>query len=159
MALAPKDQAWSILLRELPQYLARPTERRPGDIGTFGYHRVWIDSRAQMHWLDTQARDLVALVLAQKPHAPDACKSHSKAEKLLLRMALVHAWVAGKGLAHRMRETYMGRRGRRLTGIRRSSFQSKRLARRSGTPQGPGTAPCRTGTCAGDFAEPVGGYS
>jgi len=94
MALSAKDRAWSILLRELPQLLARPTERQAHDRDTWcSYYRVWFqsdDADARGYILVEQARDLLALVLAQKPRTLDATASHKDAKILLLRMALAN---------------------------------------------------------------------
>ena len=117
MATTLQDQAWSILLRELPQYLARPTERQPHDKNMNCYFRVWwqtADPLSQIYSLEPQARDLMAMVLVQKPHAPDAIASHKDAKILLLRMALITARDRGQTLAWQARETYMGRHYRRL---------------------------------------------
>ena len=115
MALAPQDRAWSILLRELPQYLARPTERQPHDQGMYGYYGVWRRTAdGEYHALEEQARDLLAMVLVRKPRAPDATANHKDAKILLLRMALTRAWAAGREVIYDVREMYMGRHYRRL---------------------------------------------
>ena len=121
MALAPRDKAWSILLRELPQYLARPTERQPHESDMGEYCRLWcrtVNPRSDFYFVAEQARDLVALVLAQKPHTPEASIRHSDAKILLLRMALSNAWVEGQRLAYQARNAYMGRHGSRLNPVR-----------------------------------------
>ena len=115
---ALQDQAWSVILRELPRYLARPTERQPHEQGMVDcYYRLWKHAAApdsDYYVLKDQARDLLALVLAQKPCTDTAFRSHSDAKILLLRMALVHAQIAGQDLAFRARETYMARHHHRL---------------------------------------------
>ena len=120
--LATGASAWSVLIRELPQYLARPTERQPHEQGMVNcYYRVYHKTAAldsDYGILEYEARDLLALVLAQKPHTDTAFRSHSNAKILLLRMALVHAQIAGQGLAYQVRETYMGRHYRRLVKAR-----------------------------------------
>ena len=69
----PSQDAWGLALQFLPAYLANPSaklhERHP-DL----YLR--------------EGRDLLALVLARKPHSPEAYHAHSEATKLLLRRAL-----------------------------------------------------------------------
>ena len=116
--LATGASAWSVLIRELPQYLARPTERQPHEQGMVdSYYRLWKHTAApdsDYGILEDEARDLLALVLAQKPHTDTAFRSHSNAKILLLRMALVHAQIAGQDLAFQVRETYMGRHYCRL---------------------------------------------
>ena len=121
MATSMQDQAWSILIRELPLWLARPTERQPHDKSISCYFRVWWqneDLRSHIHILQHHARDLLALVLMQRPRAPEALASHKDAKILLLRMALVHAQVAGQELAYQVRESYMGRHYNRLNRFR-----------------------------------------
>jgi hypothetical protein len=121
MATAKQGQVWSILLRELPSWLARPTERQPHDKSVLCYYRVWRqneDLGSHVHILKDQARDLLALVLMQRPHAPESRASHKDAKILLLRMALVNAQFAGRELAYQVRETYMGRHYNRLNRFR-----------------------------------------
>ena len=116
--LATGASAWSVLIRELPRYLARPTERQPHERGMAdSYYRLWKHTAApdsDYYVLKDQARDLLALVLAQTPRTDTAFRSHSNAKILLLRTALVHAQIAGGNLAFQVRETYMARHYRRL---------------------------------------------
>ena len=120
--LATGASAWSVLIRELPRYLARPTERQPHELGMAdSYYRVYRKTAAldsDYGILEYEARDLLALVLVQKPHTDTAFRSHSNAKILLLRMALVRAQNAGQGLAYQVRETYMGRHYCRLVKAR-----------------------------------------
>ena len=115
---ALQDQAWSVILRELPQHLARPTERQPHERGMVdSYYQLWKHTAApdsDYYVLKDQARDLLALVLAQKPRNDLAFRSHSDAKILLLRMALTHAQIAGQDLAFQVRETYVARHYHRL---------------------------------------------
>ena len=65
----PSQDAWGLALQFLPAYLVDPSAK--------------LDERHL-----TPYRDLLALVLTQKPHSPDAYRAHSEATKLLLRRAL-----------------------------------------------------------------------
>ena len=115
---ALQDQAWSVILRELPRYLTRPTERQPHEQSMVDcYYRTYRRTAApdsDYDILEDEARDLLALVLAQTPHTDTALRSHSDAKILLLRMALTHAQIAGQDLAFQVRETYMARHHHRL---------------------------------------------
>ena len=86
----PSQDAWGQVLQFLPAYLVDPSaelnEWRPDP-----YRR--------------EGRDLLALVLTQKPHSPEAYHAHSEATKLLLRRALVSSQHIGQLLLLLGRET------------------------------------------------------
>ena len=76
---ALQDQAWSVILRELPRYLARPTERQPHEQGMVDcYYRVYRHAAAldsDYGIFEDEARDLLALVLAQTPRTDTAFRA------------------------------------------------------------------------------------
>ena len=78
----PSQDAWGLALQFLPAYLADLSA--PFD--KYGRtHSCWDkqpDPQRQ------EGRDVLAMVLAQKPHSPEANHAHSEASKFLLRRAL-----------------------------------------------------------------------
>ena len=77
----PSQDAWGLALQFLPAYLTSPTKT------------PWPPGQRRR-----EARDLLAVVLTQKPHSPEAHHAHSEAKLLLLRRALWFAQVIGRSL-------------------------------------------------------------
>ena len=85
------QDAWGLALQSLPAYLANPStimilEER----FQFEDHGGWYPNRRRR-----EGRDLLAMILARKPHSPEAYRAHSEVKLLLLRRALLSAQQVG----------------------------------------------------------------
>ena len=97
----PSQDAWGLALQFLPAYLT-DSSTEPGA----EWYSMYRDLRG---WRPNQrrqeGRDLLAVVLAQKPHSPEAYHAHSEAKLLLLRRALSTSQHLGRHLLHLRRRT------------------------------------------------------
>ena len=95
----PSQDAWGQVLQFLPAYLAGPSTRMILE-GSFQFedHGGWCPNRHRR-----EGRDLLAMVLAQKPHSPEAYRAHSEAKLLLLRRGLSSAQQVGLGMLYQRR--------------------------------------------------------
>ena len=91
----PSQDAWGLALQFLPAYLANPNTKfdEYGQTCRWGDCRDWQPDRQRQ-----EGRDVLALVLAQKPHSPEACRAHNEATKFLLRRALSTSQYIGRTL-------------------------------------------------------------
>ena len=97
----PSQDAWGLALQFLPAYLT-DSSAEPGTEWYSMYRdlRGWRPNRRRQ-----EGRDLLALVLAQKPHSPEAYHAHSEAKLLLLRRALSCSQHLGRQLLRLRRRT------------------------------------------------------
>ena len=82
----PSQDAWGLALQFLPAYLAGPPTTMIHEGRRFEDRGGWYPNKHRQ-----EGRDLLAMVLAQKPHSPEAYHAHSEAKLLLLRRAVVCA--------------------------------------------------------------------
>ena len=97
----PSQDAWGLALQFLPAYLT-DSSTEPGAEWYSMYRdlRGWRPNRRRQ-----EGRDLLAVILAQKPHSPEAYHAHSEASKFLLRRALAASQHLGRHLLHLRRRT------------------------------------------------------
>ena len=88
----PQKDVWGLALQFLPAYLTRPlTKYEYVSSCSYWDGRDWKPDQYRQ-----EGRDLLALILANKPITPEAYHAHSEAKLLLLRRALSFSQQVGR---------------------------------------------------------------